>query len=194
MRPRYCRSADTRMRMQNALLFDSVCKNQAFTEEQWRTFLAEVTYMINSRPFYPSSENVWEEPPIMPHGILIGRHSCPLQTEQEARVNPRHLVRSVQNRVTEFWTCWLKYFAPSLLPPNKWFRRRDNVKIGDLVLEVNPHRKRLQWEMALIVDTYQGEDGLVRKVRIRTQNGEYNRPIHKLCVIAAKQELCGEEQ
>ena len=27
-----------------------VCKNQTFTEEQWRTFLAEVTYMVNGRP------------------------------------------------------------------------------------------------------------------------------------------------
>ena len=88
----------------------------------------------------------------------------------------------------------MKYFAPSLLPQNKWFRRRENVKIGDVVLELNPHRKRLQWEMALIVDTYPGENGLVRKVCIRTQNGEYNRPIHKLCVIGTKQELCGEEQ
>ena len=87
----------------------------------------------------------------------------------------------------------MKYFAPSVLPRNKWFRKRENVKIGDLVLELNSHRKRLQWEMALIVDTYPGEDGLVRKVRIRTQNAEY-RPIHKLRIIATKQELCGEEQ
>jgi len=29
---------------------NSVSKNQVFTEEQWRTFLAETTYMINSRP------------------------------------------------------------------------------------------------------------------------------------------------
>ena len=150
--------------------------------------------MINSRPLYPSSEDVWEEPPITPNDILIGRHSCPPQPEQEARVNPRHLLISVQNRVAEFWTCWLKYFASSLLPRNKWFRKRENVKIGDLVLELNPHRKRLQWEMAPIVDTYPGEDGLVRKVRMRTQNGEYDRPIHKLCVIATKHELCGEEQ
>ena len=61
----------------------------------------------------------------------------------------------------------MKYFAPSLLSWNKWFRKRENVKIGDLILELNPHRKRLQWEMALVVDTYPGEDGLVRKVRIR---------------------------
>ena len=54
--------------------------------------------------------------------------------------------------------------------------------------------KRLQWAMALMVDTYPGKEGIDRKVRIRNQNGEYDRPIHKLCVIATKQELCVEEQ
>ena len=83
-----------------------------------------------------------------------------------------------------------------MLPRNKWFRKSENVKIGDLVLELNSQRKRLQWEMALMVDTYPGEDGLDRnsKVRIRNQNGKYDRPILKLCVIDTKQELCGEEQ
>ena len=31
--------------------------------------------------------------------------------------------------------------------------------------------------MALIVDTYPGKDLLVKRVRIKTQNGEYDRPI-----------------
>ena len=124
--------------------------------------------MIKSRPLYPNSEDVWEEPPITPNNILIDRHSCPSQPEQEARVIPRHLLRVSKTELLNFWACWLKYFATSLLPRNKWFRKRENVKIGDLVLELNPHRNRLQWEMALIVDTYPGEDGLVRKVRIRT--------------------------
>lgn len=88
----------------------------------------------------------------------------------------------------------MKYFAPTLLPRNKWFQTRENVKIGDLVLELNPNRKRTQWEMALITNVFPGKDGLVRKVRIKTQNGEYDRPIHKLCVIATREELCGKEQ
>ena len=63
----------------------------------------------------------------------------------------------------------MKYFAPTLLPRNKWFQKRENVQVGDLVLELNPNRKRSQWEMALITNTYPGSDGLVRKVRIRTR-------------------------
>lgn len=59
-------------------------------------------------------------------------------------------------------------------------------------MELNPNRKRSQWQMALIVDTYPVKDGLRRKVKIKTQSGEYDRPIHKLCLIATREELNGE--
>ena len=150
--------------------------------------------MINNRALYLSSgEDFWEEPPITPKDILIGQHNPPPQPVQVITVIPT-LLRSVQNRAGEFLTCWIKHCAPTLLPRNKWFHKRENVKVGDLVLELNPNRKRTQWEMALITDTYPGKDGLVRKVRIRTRNGEYDRPIHKLCIIPTKQELSGKEQ
>ena len=88
----------------------------------------------------------------------------------------------------------MKYFAPNLLPRNKWFRVKGNVEVGDLVLELDPNRKRSQWKMALITETYPGNDGLVRKVRMKTQNGEYERPIHKLCLIATRQDLDAARQ
>ena len=165
------------------------CKNQTYTEEQWRTILAEITYLINGRPLYPSSDNIWERPPITPNDILIGVHSHTPQPEAKERVNPRDLVRSAQHKIDEFWRCWIKYFAPNLLPRNKWYRAKENIKVGDLVLELDPNHKRSKWKMALIADTYPGKDGLIRKVKIKTNTGEYDRPIHKLCLIATKEEL-----
>ena len=168
---------------------NATCKNQAFTEEQWRTFLAETTYVINGRPLYPSSDSIWESPPITPNDILIGHHLSIPQPEPEERINPRHLLRSTENRVNEFWRCWMRYFAPNLLPRNKWFRTRENLQVDDLVLEIDPNHKRSQWKMARVIATYPGNDGLVRKTRIKTQDGEYDRPIHKLCLLATKDEL-----
>ena len=169
------------------------CKEPAFTEEQWRTFLAEITYQINSRPLYPSSDSIWETPPITPNDILLGQHSTPPQPEWEEKVNPRDMIRSTEKRVNDFWCCWMKYFAPNLLPRNKWFRTRENVKEGDLVLELDSKHKRCQWKMAIIIGTYPGNDGCVRKVRIKNADGEYDRPIHKLCLIATKEELNDKE-
>ena len=68
----------------------------------------------------------------------------------------------------------MKYFASSLLPRNKWFKKMENLKAGDLVLELSPGHKRSQLEMALVVITYPSKDGLTRKVRIETQKGQAN--------------------
>ena len=57
-----------------------------------------------------------------------------------------------------------------------WFRTRENVKPGDLVLELDPKHKRCQWKMATIINTYLGKDGCKkgsnkeRKRRIRSTN------------------------
>ena len=83
----------------------------------------------------------------------------------------------------------MRYFAANLLPRNKWFRTRENVEVDDLVLELDPNQKRSRWKLACVVATYPGTDGLVRKARIKTRCGEYDRPIHKLCLIATKEEL-----
>ena len=56
------------------------------------------------------------------------------------------------------------------------------------------NRKRTQWDMAQNTNVFPGNDGLVRKVRIKTQNGEYDRPFLKLCVIATTKERSGKEQ
>lgn len=83
----------------------------------------------------------------------------------------------------------MRYFTPNLLPRNKWFRTRENVKVDDLVLDLDPNQKRSRWKLARVVTTYPRNNGLVRKARIKTQIGEYDRPIHKLCLIATKEEL-----
>ena len=86
----------------------------------------------------------------------------------------------------------MKYFAPNLLPRNKWYRQRENLQEGDLVLETEP-TPRSTWQLGLVLLTYPGADGLVRKARIKTAISVYDRPIHKLCLIATKQELNNEQ-
>ena len=64
------------------------CKNQAFAAEQWTTFLAEISYVVNSRPLYPSSDNVWESPPVTPNDILLGHHNSPTSSRPRRQDQP----------------------------------------------------------------------------------------------------------
>ena len=90
------------------------------------------------------------------------------------------------DRVQELWNFWIKYFAPNLLPRNKWCGPRENLQVRDFVLEMEVTPRRA-WKLVLL--TYQGADGLMRKARIKTATSIYDRPIHKLCLIATKQEV-----
>ena len=98
---------------------ESTCKMVRYTEEQWRTFLAEATYLVNARPLYPASSDFWDEPPITPNDLILGPNFGVPQAKPEEKVNPRHLTKSVQRRVQQFWESCLKYFAPSLLIRSK---------------------------------------------------------------------------
>lgn len=168
---------------------NATCKDRPFTEEQWRTFLAEISYLINSRPLYPSSSDIWEAPPITPNDLLIGpAHISPPAADAEERVSPRHLCKSTQKRIDDFWVCWKKYFAPTLLERNKWFRTRENLQAGDLVLELDATPRR-KWKMALVKEVFPGNDQLVRKAKIRIGHTDYMRPVNKLCLIKTNKEL-----
>ena len=76
-------------------------------------------------------------------------------------------MRSTEKRVQEFWECWMK--------------RRFGVR--------NRTHSQENVEVGLVLETHPGKDGLVRKAKIKTATSVYNRPIHKLCLIATKEEL-----
>ena len=94
----------------------------------------------------------------------------------------------IQNVVEEWWKIWMLNFAPNLQVRNKWFKQRKNVEIGDIVLCIDSNSRRSNWQMAVVTNIYKGRDGNVRSVRIKTKNGEYDRPITKLCLLLAKDE------
>jgi hypothetical protein len=48
----------------------------------------------------------------------------------------------------------MKYFAPNLLIGSKWHEKKENVGVGDLVLEFVGNRKRGEWQMALVEEVF----------------------------------------
>ena len=88
-----------------------------------------------------------------------------------------------------FWEQWIRYYAPTLVARDKWFHSRENLAVGDLCIILDPQHPRAQWKLALIEELIPSADGRIRKVIIRTSTGFYERPIHKLCLIATKDQL-----
>ena len=63
-----------------------------------------------------------------------------------------------------------------------------NLAIGDIVLIIDPMIPRSRWKMAIVEQVYNGDDGLIRSVRVKTKSGSYDRPITKLSLLLSKEE------
>ncbi len=48
---------------------------------------------------------------------------------------------------------------------------------------IDPNQPRGQWKIGHIIQTFPGEDGLVRVIKIQTKTGVYSRVIHRLCLL-----------
>jgi hypothetical protein len=62
----------------------------------------------------------------------------------------------------------------------KWEKPQRNVAKGDIVLLVEETAPQCDWPLGRIMETQAGDDGLVRKVKVKAKGTIYERPIHKL--------------
>ena len=166
---------------------NKVVKGCVLTEEEYRTILAEVQCSINSRPLWPSTDVDVDEPPITCHDLLRPKG---LIRENDALniSNPRTRYGNIQRVVNEWWKIWMNNFVPNLQIRSKWFKQRENIQVGDIVLNIDKNVSRSNWQMAVVVETYKGHDGNTRSVKIKTTTGCYDRPITKLCLLLSKEE------
>ena len=98
-------------------------------------------------------------------------------------LNPRHRFEFCQRIVDSFWKRWPRDVLPHLVPRKKWNTSTRNVSVGDYVIIADPNAVRGKWTTGRVTQTFPGEDGLVRNVKVRTASGSYMCPITKLCVI-----------
>lgn len=61
--------------------------------------------------------------------------------------------------------------------------------VNDLVLVVNESVQRGQWPIGRAVTTYLDKQGFVRQVEVWVEPRFYKRPISKLCLLEANEEI-----
>ena len=154
-------------------------------DELLHTLLCEVEAIVNSRPLtvFNMSPDPDDHYPISPTNLLTQKSSVVLSPPgafQSGDIYCRRRWRRVQHLANQFWRRWRSDFLPSLQERKKWTTERDDVRTGDIVLIVDDDSPRCRWPLGRVVQTYPSDDGLVRKVTVRTRDGTYDRPIHKL--------------
>ena len=156
------------------------------TDEELQTAMCGAERLVNSRPITYVSSDPNDPSPLTPNHFIVGQIGgvfAPEALDQVEVNNPRNRWHRVQQLLQLFWKRWRKEFLPRLNVSKKWFHPKHNLKQGDVVLIAEPKASRGEWPLARVIEAYQGSDGLVRVVKVKSGNKEYFRPIHRLCPL-----------
>ena len=149
---------------------NKIVKNNILSEEDYRTVLCQITTCVNSRPLWPSTDGSVDQP--IKRIDLLRPAGLPRDPENmNLTCNPRKRYQFIQNLVNEWWSLWMAHFVPNLQPRGKWFKRRENLSVSDIVLVMEKDVSRSKWNMGIINKVYPGPDGLVRSANVKTLSG-----------------------
>ncbi|XP_055912003.1 uncharacterized protein LOC129946017 [Eupeodes corollae] len=161
-----------------------VVRNETLTFEELSTLLTEIEACLNSRPLCPVSDNLDDFAILTPAHFLFGT-SAQLVPEADLaeKVSNLDRWRKIQIAVHSFWKQWSSEYLARLQQRPKWLKTEAQPQIGDLVLLKDERLPPSQWALARIISLVPGKDGLIRVVNIKTQSGEFKRPITKICLL-----------
>lgn len=118
------------------------------------------------------------EPPIV----------VPEQNYLESNVNRLSRWQLIQRTLQQFWKIWSSEYLSRLQHRPKWYKPKEDVREGQLVLLREDYMPPAKWPLARITDVHRGRDGKVRVVTLEKHSasvqppvpGDLNKYLHKL--------------
>ena len=65
----------------------------------------------------------------------------------------------------------------------KWNQRKQSLAVGDVVVIMEPSAPRGSWFLGKVLEIFPDAKGMVRSVKLQTENGVIERPVTKLCLV-----------
>ncbi|XP_055920785.1 uncharacterized protein LOC129952291 [Eupeodes corollae] len=159
-------------------------------DESLRCALIEVENIINSRPLTFVSLDVTDDEALTPNHFLLGSSNGLKIPCDPVNLDLRKSWKQSQMLADIFWKKWVKAFLPTLNKRSKWFIKTKPITKGDLVIIVDNDLPRNCWPKGRVVDVVTAKDGQVRRAKVQTEHGVYERPSVKLAVL----DIAGREQ
>lgn len=155
------------------------------TFEELQTLVAEVEAILNSRPIAPMSDDPNDGEALTPGHLIIGSPLVALPEETLNLTKPGSLshFQRISYLKNQFWKAWSKDYLLSLQGRAKWSKVEPNVIEGQLVVVHEDNTPPQQWQLARVTKAILGSDGQVRVVELKSKNGSFRRPIHKIAPL-----------
>nr|XP_055074289.1 uncharacterized protein LOC129453915 [Misgurnus anguillicaudatus] len=166
-------------------VLSSVVKQQVLDDEALQTIFCEVEAILNDRPITPSSDDPYDIEALTPNHLLQlkGKPILPPGLFQKKDLYVRRRWRQVQYITDLFWKRWVREYLPMLQERQKWNNIYRNFAVGDVVLILDESAPRNSWPIGRITKAMADSKGFVRRVHIKTQTSELERPINKICLL-----------
>ncbi len=155
------------------------------TFEEMHTLVCQIEAILNSRPLIPASADPNDLSALTPAHFLVGSSlvSVPEHDHLDTKLNRLQRWDLVQQRQQLFWKRWSNEFITRMQQRPKWCRTSENLKVGQLVIVKDERLPPLKWKLGRVLLVHPGADGQVRVATVKTADGEYKRPIVKLCLL-----------
>ncbi|XP_055914878.1 uncharacterized protein LOC129948078 [Eupeodes corollae] len=154
-------------------------------DEVLLTMMAEVEFIINSRPLTYIPIDTDSDEALTPNHFLMGSSNGIRLTGELS--SDGHTLRkhwlACEQYSNLFWKRWVKEYLPSLTRRTKWFEPAKPVSEGDIVLIVDEKNPRNTWPKGVILQANLSKDGQTRSAIVKTATGTYTRPVAKLAVL-----------
>jgi len=150
--------------------------------EELMTILCDCEQLINSRPLTYISEDVRDPTPLCPAMFL---HELPQSGVPDLEeIDRKGLTRRAKYLQTIRDALRLRfrneYLGQLRHPPYKKGKRTCDVQDGDVVLIEEARMQKVNWPLARVIKTIPGKDGVSRVVKLKTESGEFLRPVQRL--------------
>jgi len=155
------------------------------TEEEFRTVISKVSWMLNNRPIQPVGDSDDFEA-LTPNHFLNGAPADAVFPPDlpDKRIDLQERLKHQVEVQQHFWKRFQMEIVPLLGPRKKWKLETESIKEDAVVIEVDENAPRGEWRKMRVTKVFPSEDGLIRKVEVTNGRGKfYVRPITRIIPI-----------
>lgn len=155
------------------------------TYEEFLTVLADIEFILNSRPLTPLSSSPNDLRALCPSDFLIQGTIETLPEPNISCCNSNILGQwDVISKIRQdFRTRFSKEYLTNLQAKCKWFKKNPNILNNTVVLIKDSNPLNTKWKIGLIEDVIVGKDGVARVVDVRLDNVVKRRAITEIAPL-----------
>ncbi|KAG5671496.1 hypothetical protein PVAND_001690 [Polypedilum vanderplanki] len=137
----------------------------------------ESAHRLNCRPLTHLPVSHEEEDILTPHHLAKNKPGWPLLPSAHnfkdlgKPIDQRAIYVEGQKLADKITRRFYKQYLPDLAPRRKWNKDQPPLKIGDLVLIIDPSQTRSQWTRGIIQSLRLSGDGVPRSAEVKTAYG-----------------------